>query len=58
MNSDTLDHTLLDISLTRQDINWIKMDVECTKLEVLQGAEYILSENNDLNMLVKISWTL
>ena len=54
MDANSLDNLLLENSISRTDIKWIKIDVEGAELEVLKGSVKILSNSTKLSILVEI----
>jgi FkbM family methyltransferase len=49
----TLDYLLRDLNGIKK-ANWIKIDVEGAELDVLRGAHNILSESNNLFLLIEV----
>jgi FkbM family methyltransferase len=43
-----------EFALCEHKINWIKIDVEGAELEVLKGAEMILSKSKDISVLIEV----
>lgn len=53
VNAYTLDYLLFElVKITK--VNWIKIDVEGAEYEVLKGASNILSNSNDIGILIEI----
>ena len=52
VNANTLDNILQQIG-TRQ-VNWIKIDVEGAKFEVLKGAHNLLLNNKNITLLIEV----
>jgi FkbM family methyltransferase len=52
VSADTLDNLLGQLDLDKA--NWIKVDVEGAELEVLKGAEGILSKSSDLALFLEV----
>jgi FkbM family methyltransferase len=52
VNANTLDHLLQLQGI--KDVDWIKIDVEGAEYEVLKGAHNILSNSNDMSILIEI----
>ena len=53
VNCNKLDNLILQIEKINE-VNWIKIDVEGTELEVLKGATKILSKSKDISLLIEI----
>lgn len=55
VKANTLDHLLESGGLHQTDkISWIKIDVEGAELEVLKGANRILSTSNNISLLIEV----
>ena len=52
VGADTLDNLLHRLGI--DEVNWIKVDVEGAELEVLKGAEGLLSRSRDIALLVEV----
>ena len=52
VSADTLDNLLLGVGI--DEVNWIKIDVEGAELEVLKGAEGLLSRSTDIALLIEV----
>jgi Methyltransferase FkbM domain len=52
VSADTLDNLLHRVGIDK--VNWIKIDVEGAELEVLKGAEGLLSRSTDIALLVEV----
>jgi hypothetical protein len=52
VEADTLDNLLKIRGIN--EVNWIKIDVEGAKLEVLKGATGILSKSRDLALFIEV----
>jgi FkbM family methyltransferase len=53
VNANTLDY-LLQSKGIKQEVNWIKIDVEGAEFEVLKGAANILSKSKDIALLIEV----
>ncbi len=51
---NTLDNLLQQNGVDAEDVNWMKIDVEGAELEVLRGAQNILSKSKDISILIEI----
>jgi FkbM family methyltransferase len=49
-----LDSIVQRVGIKAHEINWIKIDVEGAEYEVLQGAQNILSNSNDISVLIEV----
>jgi FkbM family methyltransferase len=54
VNTDTLDNLLAIAAVDCKDVNWVKVDVEGAELEVLRGAVLILSQAQEISVLIEI----
>ena len=54
VNANTLDNLLQENKIPIEQVNWIKIDVEGAELEVLKGANDILSKSKDISLLIEI----
>jgi FkbM family methyltransferase len=55
INADTLDNILQQQNgLVREQVNWIKIDVEGAELEVLKGAHDIMSNSKNITLLIEV----
>jgi FkbM family methyltransferase len=54
IKANTLDHLIESERIPSEQINWIKIDVEGAELEVLKGADHILSKSNNISLLIEI----
>lgn len=54
VNGNTLDNLLPENRISVEEINYIKIDVEGAELEVLKGANDILSKSKDIALLIEI----
>src|ERR671932_686799 len=54
VNADTLDDLLQNNEISHADINWIKIDVEGAELEVLKGADSIMSNSKNITLLIEV----
>jgi FkbM family methyltransferase len=54
VNANTLDSILQQNGINAEDVNWVKIDVEGAELEVLKGANNVLSKSKNITMLVEI----
>src|SRR5919198_243323 len=54
VNADTLDNILQQNGISKEQVNWLKIDVEGAELEVLKGAHSILSNSKDIALLIEI----
>ena len=52
VSADTLDNLLHRVGIDK--VNWIKIDVEGAELEVLKGAQGLLSRSTDIALLVEV----
>ena len=54
VKANTLDDLLESEGTHIEQINWIKIDVEGAELEVLKGANRILSISNNISLLIEV----
>jgi FkbM family methyltransferase len=54
VDANTLDNLLKQNGINAEDVNWLKIDVEGAELEVLRGANNVLSKSKNITMLVEI----
>ena len=54
VKANTLDHLIESERIPSEQIKWIKIDVEGAELEVLKGANHILTESNNISLLIEI----
>jgi FkbM family methyltransferase len=54
VNANTLDRLVEENGVNHEDVKWIKIDVEGAELEVLKGAQNILSKSKDITLLIEI----
>jgi FkbM family methyltransferase len=54
VNAETLDNVLQQTGMSKEQVNWLKIDVEGAELEVLKGAHSILSNSKDIALLIEI----
>lgn len=54
VNADTLGNILQNIKVNHHTVNWIKIDVEGAELEVLKGAQNILSKSKEISLLIEV----
>ena len=54
VNADTLDDLLQNNEISHANINWIKIDVEGAELEVLKGADSIMSNSKNITLLIEV----
>jgi FkbM family methyltransferase len=54
VNADTLDDLLQNNGISHTDINWVKIDVEGAELEVLKGADSIMSNSKNITLLIEV----
>jgi FkbM family methyltransferase len=54
VNANTLDYLLQLNQIREEQINWIKIDVEGAELEVLKGAQNVLSKSKDIALLIEV----
>jgi FkbM family methyltransferase len=54
VNADTLDNLLQQNGISNAEVNWLKIDVEGAELEVLKGAHDIMSNSNDIALLIEV----
>ena len=53
VNANTLD-CLLQLDQIREEVNWVKIDVEGAEFEVLKGANNLLSNSKDIALLIEV----
>ena len=53
VNANTLD-CLLQLDQIREEVNWVKIDVEGAEFEVLKGATNVLSKSKDIALLIEV----
>ena len=54
VNANTLDNLLEQNGIRPENVNWIKIDVEGAEYEVLRGAHNVLSNSNDLTLIIEV----
>ncbi|MDQ4073334.1 MAG: FkbM family methyltransferase [Thermoproteota archaeon] len=54
VKANTLDNILREQGVGENSVNWIKIDVEGAELDVLKGAQNILSKSQRISLLVEI----
>jgi FkbM family methyltransferase len=54
VNANTMDYLLQLNQINEEQVNWIKIDVEGAELEVLKGAQNILSKSKDIALLIEV----
>jgi FkbM family methyltransferase len=54
VNADTLDNLLQKNGISHAEVNWLKIDVEGAEFEVLKGAHAILSNSNNITLLIEV----
>src|SRR5919202_3302307 len=54
VNADTLDDLLQNNEISHADVNWIKIDVEGAELDVLKGADSIMSNSKNITLLIEV----
>jgi FkbM family methyltransferase len=54
VNANTMDYLLQLNQINEEQVNWIKIDVEGAELEVLKGAQNVLSKSKDIALLIEV----
>jgi FkbM family methyltransferase len=54
VTADTLDNLLQKNGISHAEVNWLKIDVEGAELEVLKGAHVLLSNSNNIRLLIEV----
>jgi FkbM family methyltransferase len=54
VNADTLDNLLQRNGISNAEVNWLKIDVEGAELEVLKGAQAIISNSKRIALLIEV----
>ena len=54
VNADTLDNLLQRNGISNAEVNWLKIDVEGAELEVLKGAQAIISNSKRVALLIEV----
>jgi hypothetical protein len=54
VNANTLDNLVEQNGIRPENVNWIKIDVEGAEYEVLRGAHNVLSNSNDLTLIIEV----
>jgi FkbM family methyltransferase len=54
VNADTLDNLLQRNGISNAEVNWLKIDVEGAELEVLKGAQAIISNSKHIALLIEV----
>ena len=54
VNANTLDYLLQLNQIRQEQVKWIKIDVEGAELEVLKGAQNVLSKSKDIALLIEV----
>jgi FkbM family methyltransferase len=54
VTADTLDNLLQKNGISHAEVNWLKIDVEGAELEVIKGAHAILSNSNNITLLIEV----